>query len=234
MTARSKRRTRKLAQPTPSNSILMRYFPAWLLLAVVLGIMLPSILTTTLDVTGQLLRAVPTFISSLFDRNETTIAPLFTEEVDYWDAHISRWSAEYGLDPNLLATVMQIESCGHPTVASVAGAQGLFQVMPFHFTTGENFLDPDTNAMRSANFLNQCIGFANGDIGLSLACYNGGPSVTTRPFSQWPNETQRYYRWGMGIYLDAVHNSSYSPTLEQWLSAGGRVLCDRASVELGL
>src|SRR5690606_6861661 len=94
----------------------------------------------------------------------SSIAPLFTSEVDNWADDIGRWATQYGLDPNLLATVMQIESCGDDTVSSHAGAQGLFQVMPLHFSEGEVYTDPDTNAMRSANFLNQCLGWANGDV----------------------------------------------------------------------
>ena len=37
------------------------------------------------------------------------------------------------LDPDIIATIIQIESCGNPAARSTAGAQGLFQVMPFHF-----------------------------------------------------------------------------------------------------
>src|SRR5262245_60640765 len=62
-----------------------------------------------------------------------TIGVLFTPEVQYWTPRILVWAARYGVDPNMLATVIQIESCGDPTVGSSAGAQGLFQVMPFHF-----------------------------------------------------------------------------------------------------
>src|SRR5690606_6122711 len=40
------------------------------------------------------------------------LTPLFTPQVMRWEAHILRWAAEHGLDPNLVATVMQIESCG--------------------------------------------------------------------------------------------------------------------------
>jgi soluble lytic murein transglycosylase-like protein len=116
---------------------------------------------------------------------------------------------------------MQIESCGHPTVVSHAGAQGLFQVMPFHFSATEVMLDPDTNAQRSANFINECMTYANGDIGLVLGCYNGGPSVTRRPFNTWAHETQRYYVWGLSIYYDAVDFESESRTLTDWLNAGG-------------
>ncbi len=166
--------------------------------------------------------------------NSGGIAELFTSEVTYWQDDIQRWSAEYGLDPNLMATVMQIESCGHPTVNSSAGAQGLFQVMPFHFAESEDMLDPDTNAMRGASVLNQCLKLADGDTGLAMACYNGGPGVLRTAFNVWHPEPQRYYYWGTGIYADALQNSLSSPRLAEWLSAGGGILCDMAAAEIGI
>ncbi len=215
---------------------LMRFLPAWIILAMVLSILLPNVLTMTF---GAAARAVTgtvmggnTIVGTILGGGAATsssIAPLFTSEVDYWANDIGRWAAQYGLDPNLLATVMQIESCGQAEVSSHAGAQGLFQVMPFHFAQGEVYTDPDTNARRSANFLNECLGYANGDPGLALACYNGGPSVTMRPFDTWPNETQRYYVWGTGIYNDARNNMSESGTLTDWLGAGGVNLCTSAA-----
>lgn len=165
-------------------------------------------------------------------RVDGVIAPLFTEQVQHWEPHIARWSRAYGIDPNLMATIMQIESCGHPTVVSHAGARGLFQVMPFHFDIGENMLDPNTNALRSASFINECYTYANGDIGLTLACYNGGPSVTSRSFDTWANETQRYYVWGLSIYRDAITFNNHSDNLDEWMMAGGVNLCNSASVAL--
>ena len=167
-------------------------------------------------------------------RGDGTIAPLFTPQVHHWERQIAQWSRDWDVDPNLLATIMQIESCGHPTVTSHAGAQGLFQVMPFHFAQGEHMLDPHTNALRSTNFIHECNGYADGDIGLILACYNGGPRVTWTPFGSWPAETQRYYTWGLGIYADAYTNRSDSPTLDSWLQAGGRHLCNSAAQQLGM
>ncbi|MGJ3237094.1 MAG: transglycosylase SLT domain-containing protein [Anaerolineae bacterium] len=165
-------------------------------------------------------------------QQQGVIAPLFTDQVQHWEDQIALWSDAYEINPNLMATIMQIESCGHPTVVSHAGARGLFQVMPFHFDNGENMLDPHTNAFRSANFIRECTGYADGDIGLILACYNGGPSVTMRDFSTWPDETQRYYVWGLSIYRDAIGFQTNSATLNEWLQAGGSHLCNSASVAL--
>ncbi len=230
------RRSRPIEVPAPQSrwkTLLLRYLPGWIALALAFIILLPRTLSITLVETERLLSAVPEWISENLS-GPTSIAPLFTPEVRYWSANIARWASEYSLDPNLLATVMQIESCGHPSVSSNAGAQGLFQVMPFHFTADENQLDPDTNARRGANYLKICIGAANGDPGLALACYNGGQSVINQPFAAWQAQTQRYYHWGTGIYSDAQSNQSHSDTLDQWLAAGGSNLCQRAGAALGL
>jgi len=231
----SKARKNVKTKPNERSETMIRMLPGWIILGIVLVILLPQILAVTLGAAGRVITNIPNWMANLsIGMQESSIAPLFTREVDYWANDIQRWSQAYNIDPNLLATVMQIESCGHDTIDSIAGAQGLFQVMPFHFDSGEDMIDPDTNAMRGANFLNECLSFANGDPGLALACYNGGPSVVQRPFNTWPAETQRYYTWGTAIYLDAQQNNQSSGTLQEWLQAGGQNLCNSASSRLGL
>jgi soluble lytic murein transglycosylase-like protein len=129
---------------------------------------------------------------------------------------------------------MQIESCGDPQAQSGAGAMGLFQVMPYHFTiTDEPFL-PDTNATRGLAYLKRSLAASSGDPRLALAGYNGGISVIGEPEIFWPLQTQRYAYWGSGIYADATGGATQSPRLQEWLAAGGVGLCRQASRELGL
>jgi Transglycosylase SLT domain len=158
----------------------------------------------------------------------SAISPIFTPSVQYWGSQIVTWGKAYGIDPNLVATVMQIESCGDATVGSSAGAQGLFQVMPFHFQDGENQLDPDTNARAGLEYLRGALIRANGHPGLALAGYNGGYGVIATGWGTWATQTQNYYIWGTGIYLDALHGSPTSPALQDWLNAGGSNLCNQA------
>ncbi len=163
------------------------------------------------------------------------IAPLFTAEVDHWTAEIVRWAAEAQLDPDLVATIIQIESCGDPLAQSPAGAQGLMQVMPLHFAIGEDMLDPDTNARRGLSILNECLNSPynpQNDVGLAFACYNGGPSVFVYAWSAWPQESRYYYTWGTGIYADTQTDAASSETLQQWLAAGGSSLCASARSNL--
>ncbi|MCL4267107.1 MAG: transglycosylase SLT domain-containing protein [Anaerolineae bacterium] len=161
------------------------------------------------------------------------IAPLFTREVQHWTPQIMAWAAEHGLDPNMVATVMQIESCGDPAALSIAGAQGLFQVMPFHFQPGENAFDPNTNAFRGMSFMATLLK-QFGESGLAFAGYNGGPGNAVKAYDNWPAETQRYYYWATGIYEDAVAGRAESTRLNEWLAAGGAGGCARAATSLGL
>lgn len=162
------------------------------------------------------------------------IAPLFTPEVQHWAPQIVAWANAVGIDPNMAATVMQIESCGDPNAVSSAGAQGLFQVMPFHFDPGEAMQDPDTNARRGMAYLALGMQQTGGDTSRTFAGYNGGHGTAARSWDTWPAETQRYYVWATGIYEDAVAGSATSETLDQWLTAGGASLCRQAAQRLGL
>jgi hypothetical protein len=132
------------------------------------------------------------------------ISPIFTAEIQHWSPKIVEWAQQYNLDPNMLATVMQIESCGDSQAGSIAGAQGLFQVMPFHFSAGEDARDPDTNARRGISYLKQSLQVAGGHFGMALAGYNGGIGVISGGWARWADETRRYYIWGSGIYKDTV------------------------------
>ena len=152
------------------------------------------------------------------------IAPLFMPEVQAWEEQILIWSKKYGLDPNLIATVMQIESCGYIQARSPAGAMGLFQVMPYHFLDGENPYHPATNAKRGLGYLRRSLD-AGKDPRLALAGYNGGITGAQNPPQNWPEETHRYVYWGMGIYQDAQNGLARSPRLEEWLARGGAALC---------
>ena len=166
--------------------------------------------------------------------NPNAIGSVFTPQVQFWSDKIVGWSKRYGIDPNILATVMQVESCGDPIVGSGAGAQGLFQVMPFHFTQGEDPHDPDTNARRAIEYLKGALDRADGHIGLALAGYNGGWGVIDQGWAGWYQETKSYYLWVSQIYLDSASGKSTaeSAALQSWLHAGGSALCTEAQADL--
>lgn len=162
------------------------------------------------------------------------LSPIFTREIQHWSMDIVRWANAASLDPNLVATVMQIESCGDPRALSRSGAMGLFQVMPFHFHLGENGFDPETNALRGLNYLARSLQTANGDARLALAGYNGGIGVITRGEWTWHAQTQRYVQYGAPMYGDARSGAASSAALNEWYQLYGAGLCRQAANRLGL
>ena len=175
--------------------------------------------------------AVSTHVTS---NTSTSLSPIFTREVQYWADNIMRWANASSLDPNLVAVVMQIESCGNPFARSSAGATGLFQVMPFHFHSGENPYNPSTNALRGLNYLSRSLESSRGNVRLALAGYNGGIGVIARGEWTWPAETLRYVYYGAPIYEDARSGKSSSAKLDEWFRKYGAGLCRQASRKLGI
>jgi soluble lytic murein transglycosylase-like protein len=163
-------------------------------------------------------------------KDHSPLAP-FTVEVQSWEIQINQWSDAYQLPPRLIALVMQIESCGAPNVISSAGALGLFQVMPFHFSADEDPLNTQVNAARGLAYLARSYELAGEDIAKTLAGYNGGHDVIQRDRQLWPDETVRYVAWGTGIW-DEIHQVGASKTLSGWLDAGGSQLCATAREQL--
>jgi soluble lytic murein transglycosylase-like protein len=164
----------------------------------------------------------------------TSLAPFFTPEVQYWKQAIERWAADFGLDANLIAVVMQIESCGDPLARSRSGAMGLFQVMPFHFFADEDPYEAETNARRGLNYLQRAWQVAGGQARLALAGYNGGIGVIGRNEATWPAETKRYVYYGAAIYEHARQGWSTSPAMDEWWRKYGVALCRQAHQHLGL
>ncbi len=172
--------------------------------------------------------------------NRKKIASAFTPSVQYWNDSIQRWALVSGLDPDLLATVIQIESCGDPDAISRSGAMGLFQVMPFNFPKEaqkdpQRMLNTELNASIATQILKKLLDKTKKDVLLALAAYNGGNVVLNNPNNpeKWPEETRRYYKWA-NIYLEVKKDPSNSPTLKEWLSFGGASLCEKAEERLGI
>lgn len=111
---------------------------------------------------------------------------MFESKSDYplaYEDLIEQYSAEYGLDPYLVAAVIYVESGFDPEAVSRVGAQGLMQVMPetgewiagkLHVESPPNLLDPETNISMGTwylNFLDERFGH---DQDMVLAAYNAG------------------------------------------------------------
>lgn len=165
---------------------------------------------------------------------ETAIASTFDPAVQHWAPSIGTWSQEYRLRPNLIATLMQIESCGNPEARSQDGKLGLFQVPADVFARRDDPFDPATNAELGLQRFTDLYARTNGDLGLTFAAYIGGEDMLGLSPAQWPDPVQSYQFWASGIYEEAEMGLRESPTLIDWYRSGGAGLCAQAADVLGL
>ena len=123
-----------------------------------------------------------------------------------YDEIIKEAAETYALDPQLIRAVMRAESAFNPMVVSPAGAQGLMQLMPAlaeQMGVTDPF-DPRQNIMAGARYLRWLLDLNRGNIPLTLAGYNAGPTVVSR-YKRVPpfKETQRYVKRITGFLEDA-------------------------------
>lgn len=121
-----------------------------------------------------------------------------------YDGLIQSMSAKYGVDSNLIKSVMKSESNFRPNAVSSAGAMGLMQLMPG--TAGDMGVtdpyDPVQNIEGGVKYLGMMLKRFDGDVALALAAYNCGPrkvenlgvqsSANTEQFSRLAGNVQRY------------------------------------------
>ena len=123
-----------------------------------------------------------------------------------YDEIINEAATTYDVDPDLIRAVMRAESAFNPLVVSPAGAQGLMQLMPAlaeEMGVTDPF-DPRQNIMAGAKYLRWLLDLNRGNIPLTLAGYNAGPTVVSR-YKRVPpfKETQRYVKKITGFLEDA-------------------------------
>jgi soluble lytic murein transglycosylase-like protein len=111
-----------------------------------------------------------------------------------WEPLILRYAKRHGLDPRLLAALMQTESGGDPNARSSAGAVGLLQLL-------DGPTDPEENIAAGAALFAQHLR-TFGDLDLALAAYNAGPAAVrihggVPPYDEtrWHLYLTRYWYW---------------------------------------
>ena len=87
-----------------------------------------------------------------------------------------------GVPAGLVRAVMMAESAGNPGAISVAGAQGLMQLMPGTSASCgiANPFDPVENVHCGTSYLHSLLRRYHNNVALAVAAYNAGPGAVDR------------------------------------------------------
>jgi len=120
------------------------------------------------------------------------------------DAAIDQSAARHNVDPNLVRSVIKVESNFNPNAVSRKGAMGLMQLMPStaRSLNVSNPFDPEQNVDAGVRHLKKLLQSYGGNVRLSLAAYNAGSAAVSRSAGV-PRfaETQNYVRRITNLYL---------------------------------
>lgn len=135
---------------------------------------------------------------------------VFTEQEI--DAAIVQAASRHNVDPNLVRSVVKVESNYNPNAVSRKGAMGLMQLMPSTARSlrVSNPFDPEQNVDAGVRHLKRLLENYRGNVPLSLAAYNAGTGAVARS-SGIPRyaETRNYVRRITNLYFGGGDPGSY-------------------------
>jgi hypothetical protein len=127
------------------------------------------------------------------------------------DAAIDEAAARHNVDPNLVRSVVKVESNFNPNAVSRKGAMGLMQLMPAtaRSLNVSNPFDPQQNVDAGVRHLKKLLESYGGNVRLSLAAYNAGAGAVARSAGV-PHfaETQNYVRRITNLYAGGGEGGS--------------------------
>jgi hypothetical protein len=136
------------------------------------------------------------FAEEMHRINHALRAEFFAESMPYGQL-IHEKSHKYGVDPALVAAVMEQESRFKPRARSQVGARGLMQLMPRtgRWMGARNLDDPEQNIDAGVRYIKYLNARFHGDLNKTIAAYNAGEGNVQRYRGVPPfRETRQYVR----------------------------------------
>lgn len=120
------------------------------------------------------------------------------DRLSKYEEIINHASETYGVDKNIIKSVILAESSAKEKAVSTANAKGLMQIIDStaKYLGINNVFDPKENIMGGAKYLSELLRKYNGNLKFALAGYNAGPGNVDKyngipPFTETQNYVKR-------------------------------------------
>ena len=123
------------------------------------------------------------------------------------NAAIADASKKYGVDENMIRSIIKLESSFQPYSLSISGAMGLMQLMPFtaEWLSVTNPYDIEQNIQGGTQYYRDQLERFDGDVEKALAAYNKGPNTVIK-HGGVPPEAKSYVKRVLQYYQ--MYNAS--------------------------
>ena len=117
------------------------------------------------------------------------------DRLNKYQSQINEASDSYGVDKNIIKSIIMTESAGNNNAVSSAKAKGLMQLMDSTATDMgvKNSFNPRENILGGTKYFAQMLRQYNGDTKLALAAYNAGPKNVEKYNGVPPFEETKTY-----------------------------------------
>lgn len=137
-----------------------------------------------------------------------------------YENEINKIATEYGIDANLIAAIIKVESNFNRKAESVVGAVGLMQLMPGTLRAYGNADGYDVyhNIEIGTKHIVELLHYFNGNIVKVLIAYNAGKGSVDKVLQsgegKW-KEPKAYVKRVLDYYLNGIENYSIKETVEK-------------------
>ncbi len=131
------------------------------------------------------------------------------DRLENFQSHIEEASQKFGIDQNMIKSIIMTESAANNKAVSSAKAKGLMQLIDSTASDMgvRNVFNPRENILGGTKYFAQMLRQYSGDVKLALAAYNAGPRNVEKYKGVPPfEETKNYINKVLG-YLDHFKES---------------------------
>ncbi len=123
------------------------------------------------------------------------------------NAAIASASEKYGIDENMIRSIIKLESSFQPYSLSISGAMGLMQLMPFtaEWLSVDDPYNIEQNIRGGTEYYRDQLVRFDGDVEKALAAYNKGPNTVIK-HGGVPPEAESYVKRVLQYYQ--MYNAS--------------------------